>query len=115
MTSRFNQVKDYMAALTSWAIVTSEDSSLVVDTGEVEIQSDYYSAKLDELLAIPPIPENREAISRSIANLWAAADGVEGVCRDLIGPLERLMESVGGDEDDDDDGSQAADADENDR
>lgn len=101
--TRFNQVKNYMESLTKWAEVSRDDSSLVVDTGDLELQLGQYQEHIDELLAISPVPENQKEIGRKIVDLWASVGWIKAVCDDLNGPLERLISAVSADEDDEDD------------
>ena len=98
-TERFERVKAYLEQLTSWVAIDREASSVVVDTGELELQLRDYETHLDELLAIPPMPENREPISTKLADLWASVGSIKMVCDDVHEPLSRLLSAMSDGED----------------
>ncbi len=99
---RFEKVKGYFASVAEWAPVSRDDSTLVVDSGDLETQLSCYSRCLDELMALPPTPENRDEIATKLAAVWAAVDGVKMVCDDLAGPMDRLLSALCADDKGDD-------------
>jgi len=99
--ARFNEVLSHLKALTQWATVSDDDSTLVVDTAELELQLTRYTKLIDELLDIPPTPENRDRLATQIANVWAGVGSVKMVCEDLQAPLNNLLGVLCDEEDDD--------------
>jgi hypothetical protein len=89
-------------AITKWQEIATADRTLVVDVAEVELQASVYRQRVDELLEVAPVPENRDEIASRIAAVWAAAQSIRMVCDGLEGPLDRLVGHLC-DEDDDGD------------
>ena len=98
---RFERLKAHLEAIVSWAEVQRDDLSLVVDTGELDSTCEEYRGEVEKLLAIPPTPENRDRLSKQIANVWATAHSIRMTSSDPEGSLDRLMASICGDDDED--------------
>ncbi len=98
---RFERLKAHLESVTSWLELSIDDSTLVVDVGELELKGAEYGRQVDKLLAIPPTPEHRDELASQIASIWAAAGAIKMVCEDLEGPLDRLCGALCEENDDD--------------
>ena len=85
---------EFLNTLTKWAVVSRDDSTLIVDTAEVEFQYEQYHNSLNDLLSTPPVLENHDALSTKVARLLVAAQSLKAVCDDLEGPLDKLLTTI---------------------
>ena len=85
---------EYLKSLTQWAEVSRDDSTLIVDTAEVEFQYEQYHNSLNDLLSTPPVLKNHDVLSTKVARLLVAAESLKAVCNDLEGPLDKLLTTL---------------------
>lgn len=93
-TSRFDKLKQRLAAVHAQLELAREDGTLVVDAGDLDEKCRRYREKVDRLLELPPAPNVDDMLVERLVSLSVAADDLAACCADLKGPLDRLISAV---------------------
>ena len=92
--TRFDSLMKRLEAICSQLPIATEDTTLVVDVGDLELSLRRYQEHLDSLSQLREQPDIDDALGELLIDINVSVEDIQKTCEGLKDPLDRLISAI---------------------